>query len=76
MDDILQLDPATKEDLMLYAVDTEATDETNNLFSFCNHCRTEGGEAVLRRRMDHPSSNAQSIRQTQIALQYLSLIHI
>lgn len=72
MDDILQLDPATKEDLMLYAVDTEATDETNNLFSFCNHCRTEGGEAVLRRRMDHPSSNAQSIRQTQIALQYIS----
>lgn len=71
MDDILLLDPATKEDLQLHNPDAEATDATSSLFNFCNHCRTEGGEAKLRHRMDHPFASTKTIRHTQAALRFI-----
>ena len=84
-EDILLLDAATKDDLFLYGSETSSersegteTDraaptevDTSSLFNFCNYCRTEGGEAVLRRRMDEPYARADSIQQTQTALSFI-----
>jgi len=84
-EDILLLDAATKEDLFLYVSDasTEHSDgtetdrsapaevDTSSLYNFCNLCRTEGGEAVLRRRMDQPFARADTIQQTQAALLFI-----
>lgn len=76
VNDILVLDSSTQEDLNLFAADTpdvqdEITPNTNSLFGFCNHTRSEGGERVLRKRMLAPWANAVNIRATQLSLQFI-----
>jgi DNA mismatch repair protein MutS len=65
--EILLLDAHTQEDLKLFGVDSNSI----SLFNFCNRCSTEGGEKVLRRRMEMPWSTAERIRATQEAISFI-----
>lgn len=67
MNDSLILDADTKADLNLFGSQSDAS----SLFSFCNRCRTEGGEKVLRQRMAAPWSSAERIRATQGSISFI-----
>ncbi|WP_346837841.1 hypothetical protein [Microbulbifer sp. SAOS-129_SWC] len=60
----LALDAHTFKDLEIFASETGDA----CLFDFCNLTRTEGGTAVLRRRMERPWCSAERIRSTQEAV--------
>ena len=72
----LIIDPVTAEDLCLFALPGTPTDsagETDtSLYSYCNKCKTQGGEAALKRRMRAPSSSAVEIRDTQLAILFIN----
>jgi len=75
--EILQLDAATQEDLNLFSAEDagpvdDGNTDTESVFGFCNYTRSEGGERVLRRRMQAPWANAVRIRGTQEALQFIT----
>lgn len=65
--DVLFLDAHTLKDLEIFASETEGA----SLFQFCNLSRTRGGAKVLRRRMEHPWSDAAHIRATQVSLSFI-----
>ncbi len=65
--EILLLDAHTREDLKLFGVDSTSI----SLFNFCNLCKTEGGEKVLRRRMEMPWATVDRIRATQEAIAFI-----
>jgi DNA mismatch repair protein MutS len=65
--DILGVDAHTLKDLEIFGSDTGEL----CLFEFCNLSRTEGGEKVLRRRMERPWSDASRIRATQESLSFI-----
>lgn len=63
---LLELDAETQSDLNLFEP------EGDSLFAFCDHCRTDSGRRVLRRRMLAPSADAQQIRGTQQAIETIN----
>ena len=65
--DVLLLDAHTLKDLEIFGSEKGET----CLFEFCNLSRTAGGARVLRRRMEHPWSNAARIRATQESLSFI-----
>ena len=65
--EILLLDAHTREDLKLFSADSNSI----SLFNFCNLCKTEGGEKVLRRRMEMPWATGERIRATQEAISFI-----
>lgn len=65
--EVLILDADTRADLQLFASGSDA----ESLFSFCNRCRTKGGERVLRRRMETPWSSSDRILATQDSLSFI-----
>ncbi|MFI2812865.1 MULTISPECIES: hypothetical protein [unclassified Microbulbifer] len=67
-DEILGLDSNTFKDLEIF----EAGAGQASLFDFCNQSRTEGGAAVLRRRMEQPWSTAVRIRSTQESVTFIA----
>jgi len=66
--DILILDEHTFKDLEIFKSEREET----CLFHFCNLTRTKGGSETLRRRMQHPWSNANRIDATQKSLSFIT----
>jgi len=68
LDNHLIIDAVTSEDLNLFGSVGSAEADDLSLYSFCNRCRTQGGEQVLRRRMKAPWSDAGAIENTQRAL--------
>ena len=64
----LHLDPHTLNDLEIF----ESSSGGKTLFEYCNLTGTAGGEKVLRRRLKHPWSKADSIRATQVSLSFIS----
>jgi DNA mismatch repair protein MutS len=65
--DVLVVDALTFKDLEIFESPTGGT----SLFEFCNLTRSEGGAKVLRRRMEHPWSDAARIRATQESLSFI-----
>lgn len=62
----LRLDAQTVLDLEIF----EST-EGASVFQLCNLTRTQGGEVLLRKRMELPSADPSRIRGTQKALVYI-----
>jgi len=80
--EIMWLDVATQEDLNLFGTDgpepvikpaEDHQPDTDSLFGFCNYTRSEGGERVLRRRMQEPWATAERIHNTQQALRFIQV---
>jgi DNA mismatch repair ATPase MutS len=65
--EILLLDAHSQEDLKVFG---EGPDSVS-LFNYCNLCQTEGGEKVLRRRMEMPWATAERICATQEAIAFI-----
>ncbi len=65
--DVLLIDAHTLKDLEIFESDTGGT----CLFQFCNLSQTGGGAKALRRRMEHPWSNADRIRATQESIGFI-----
>ena len=72
----LIIDPVTEEDLNLFPAPrttSDSTEETEtSLYSYCNKCKTQGGEAALKRRMKAPACSASEIRKTQHAILFIN----
>ena len=72
----LIIDPVTEEDLNLFPAPrttSDSTEETEtSLYSYCNKCKTQGGEAALKRRMKAPACSASEIRKTQLAILFIN----
>ena len=71
-DNHLILDEVTCDDLNLFGSSESSESDDLSLYSFCNRCRTQGGERVLKRRMRTPWSTAQAIENTQQALMFVN----
>ena len=68
----LLIDPVTRDDLNLFGSSDSPEADDLSLYSFCNRCQTQGGERVLRRRMQAPWSDARAIENTQKALLFIN----
>ena len=68
----LIIDPVTSDDLNLFGSSGQSEADDLSLYSYCNRCRTQGGEQVLKRRMRAPWSNAPAIEKTQKALLFVN----
>ena len=64
---VLQLDTHTLADLNLFG-----SAEGRGLFEYCDFCQTDGGRAVLRRRMLSPWANPTKIVATQESVAFIS----
>ena len=64
---VLELDAHTLKDLEIF----ESGAEHKCLFEFCNLTRTNGGAKMLRRRMESPSSDFDSILATQKSVSFI-----
>lgn len=65
--DALVLDAHTLRDLEIFG----SSVSDRSLYQFCNLTKTDGGGAVLRRRMTVPWSRGQSIRATQESIGFI-----
>ncbi|MAM70287.1 MAG: hypothetical protein CMP91_03975 [Gammaproteobacteria bacterium] len=63
----LGLDTQTIKDLEIF----ESSTGGQSLFDLCNYTRNKKGEAVLRRRMQHPWTDKTHIEQTQAAIAFI-----
>ena len=68
----LIIDPVTSDDLNLFGSSGQSEADDLSLYSYCNRCRTQGGEQVLKRRMRAPWSDAPAIENTQKALLFVN----
>jgi DNA mismatch repair protein MutS len=64
----LGLDEHTFKDLEIF----ESTSDGISLFQICDRTRTKGGMKVLRRRMEQPWSQGESIHATHLSIHYIS----
>lgn len=67
-DDCLVIDEPTARDLEIFTCQAGGL----SLFEFCNLTRSSGGAAVLRRRMQRPSSAPAPILETQASLRFIT----
>lgn len=64
----LELDAHTLKDLEIF----QAEGSGSSLFDLYNFTTTQGGAQILRHRMENPFADAESIRQTQESICYIS----
>ena len=63
----LGLDAQTQRDLEILPT----AEDTPSLFALCDRCATQGGSAVLKRRMHAPLADPARIRETQASIAFI-----